>query len=109
MLSTKNTNLQFLAFRIQKLQSLEFDQYNTLKSTITTIATNANPVNIGKKIFTDFIDVNVKSANLKESGLLAVTDFFIGKILGKYRSASKYMLSIFVQKLTSFLILKSNK
>ncbi len=103
----KHTNEQSLALRIQILQSLEFEQYKTLKNTIKIIADTNNPINIGKKIFTDFIDIN--SSSIKTSGLVAISDFFIGKILGKYRSASKYMLSLFIQKLTSFLILKSNK
>ncbi|MEI6264574.1 MAG: hypothetical protein WCP74_05695 [Sphingobacteriia bacterium] len=103
------TNHQALTLRIIELQSLTHDQTKLLKSTLIHITENNNPISIGEKKFTEYIDINSSSSALKDSGLIAVADFFIGKVLGKYRSASGYMLSVLMQKISSFLILKSNK
>lgn len=103
------TNHQSLTLRILELQSLAHDQTKLLKNTIFQITECNNSINIGKKIYTEFIDINKGSSALKDGGLTAVADFFIGKVLGKYRSASGYVLSIIMQKISSFLILKSNK
>ncbi len=103
------TNHQTLTLRIIELQSVIHDQTKLLKNTLLQIAENNNPISIGEQKFTEFVDINSSSSALKDSGLMAVADFFIGKILGKYRSASGYMLSVLMQKLSSFLILKSNK
>lgn len=103
------TYQQSLELRIQALQSLEYDQFNALKNNINTITKNNHPISIGKKIFTEFVDINSQSNTIKDAGLITIADFLIGKIIGKYRSANRFMLSMFIQKLTSFLIIKSNK
>ncbi len=109
MPNCKISNQQSLTLRIEELQALSYDQTKLLKNTLFRITQTNNPINIGKKIFTEYIDINSNSTALKDNGLMAIADFFIGKVLGKYRSASGYMLSVLMQKITSFLILKSNK
>jgi hypothetical protein len=109
MSNYKITNQHTLTLRIQELESLSYDQTKQIKNTLFQIAENNNPITIGKKLFTEYIDITKSATSLKDNGLIAIADFFIGKVLGKYRSASGYMLSVIMQKLTSFLIIKSNK
>lgn len=80
------------SLRIQELESLSYDQSKLIKNTVLQIIKNNNPINIGKKPFTEYIEIKKSSTSLKDGGLITIADFFIGNVLGKYRSASGYML-----------------
>ena len=107
-MTNKNySNQEKLAFRIQQLQLEEAEQYNKLIANLLNFVESHNPIQLGKIALTEvFKD---QSTNIKDKALLAVSDFIIGNIFGKYRSASQFLISHSIQKLTSFLILKLNK
>jgi len=93
-----------LRFRIMQLNSQREEQELELKKGITELYHAMHPINLLKKMVSDFATDNQVQFNAAKIGLNFGSDFLIGKLMGSNMNISKYLGSLVLQKASDYVL-----
>ncbi|MDB5258630.1 MAG: hypothetical protein JWM14_3325 [Chitinophagaceae bacterium] len=93
-----------LRFRIMQLNSQREEQELELKKGITELYHAMHPINLLKKMVSDFATDKQVQFDATKIGLNFGSDFLIGKLLGSNMNIKKYLSSLILQKASDYVL-----
>lgn len=93
-----------LRFRIMQLNSKREEQELELKKGIKELYHAMHPINLLKKMVSDFATDKQVKFDATKIGLNIGSDFLIGKLLGSNMNISKYLGSLVLQKASDYVL-----
>ena len=87
-----------------QLNSQREGQETELKKGITELYHSMNPLNLLKKMVSDFASDKQVQFDATKIGLNFGSDFIIGKLLGSNMSIKKYLSSLILQKASDYVL-----